>query len=231
MNGSDNVETGTTRESPEGPADQADIGTGSIPGAVQMDPEGMDTGPTGSSTATMESPRPFTARRPSGMWGYEVPEPVQNALAPLERVGKQYIAWIGCIVLFIGLFVPAKTYSFSSAIVSVSTSQSLWDYGTFWAVILLLLIIASAGLAYLRDYKWLVVTGGASLVILLLNFLYAFAGVAGFSAHPSWGWILLFPGALLIIAAGAMRATERDAVDDNGLNNIIAAVQNKSATR
>jgi hypothetical protein len=171
------------------------------------------------------------SRRSGGLWGYQVPGSVQDALTPLEPVGKQYLGWIGSALLFVGLFVAAKTYTYTALNINVSASQSLWNYGTFWAVILLLLVAASAVLAYVRDYKWLLVTGGASLLILILNFLYAFSGDVGFSAHPSWGWILLFPGALIIMVAGAMRSTARDAENENGLNNIIAAVQNSSNRR
>jgi len=43
--------------------------------------------------------------------------------------------------------------------------------------------------------------------------------------------ILLLPGALIILVAGAMRSTARDAENENGLNNIIASVQNRSNSR
>jgi hypothetical protein len=211
MNGPDDVQTGPE---PATPGDSAStMGT-------------MQDAPPGAGTAT-EAQRPFRTSRATGLWGFTIPEPVQRALAPAEGLGKQYVAWIGCALLFIGLFVSAKTYTFNGPIVSVTATRSLWDYGTFWAVILLLLVLASAGIAYIRDYKWLLVAGGVSLLILLLNFLFAFSGEAGFSAHPSWGWILLFPGALILIAAGAMRPTPRDAMNDNGLTNVISSFQSR----
>ena len=169
--------------------------------------------------------------------GFKIPVPpgVQNALAPLEQFGKQIVAWAGCVVLLVGLFVSAKTYSYSGGVIfSFSASRSMWDYATFWSVILILLIIASAGLAFIRDYNWLLITGAASLVILILNFLYTFStgvSLSGYSAHPSWGWILLFPGALLILAAGAMRPTPRDAQDDYGLMKLIGQARSQTGSR
>jgi hypothetical protein len=225
MNGRDEFQTGGDSSSQE-----ADTGTatGSTPAAVHDVPG--DIGTMGTA-GFQSSPPPLRKRRSNAPFGYYVPDSVQNALTPLEPVGRQYMGWIGSALLLIGLFVSAKTYTYSALNISVSASQSLWNYATFWAVILLLLVAASAVLAYVRDYKWLLVTGGVSLVILILNFLYAFSGEVGFSAHPTWGWILLFPGAIIIILAGAMRSTARDAENENGLNNIIAAVQNSSNRR
>lgn len=171
----------------------------------------------------------------AGLAGLTVPSSVQDRLSPLEGVGKQILTWAGAVLLIVGLFVSAKTYS--ASFVSASASRSLWDYGTFWAVILLLLALVSAGLAYIRDYKWLLVTGAASLLICILEFLYAFSneieGVSSsaVSAHPSWGWILLFPGALLILVAGATRPTERDAANDAGLNTVVAQLRSRVGNR
>jgi hypothetical protein len=234
MNGRDEFQTGVGADAPTPEAgDGTAAGPATPPAAVHDAPESGATasGVSSIGSSTNTNPPPLKSSRSNGLWGYQVPDSVQNALTPLEPVGKQYLAWIGCVLLFIGLFVSAKTYSYSALTINVSASQSLWDYATFWSVILVLLVAASAVLAYVRDYKWLVVTGGVSLLILILNFLYAFSGEVGFSAHPSWGWILLFPGSLLIMVAGAMRSTARDAENVNGLNNIIASVQNRSNSR
>lgn len=231
MNGRDEFQTGADTSARD--MDDGIIGgAAGTPAAVRVVPGEESTKETGTfQSATGSTPPPLRSGRSNGLWGYQVPDSVQNALAPLEPVGKQYLGWIGAALLFVGLFVSAKTYSYSALNINVSASQSLWNYGTFWAVILLLLVAATAILAYVRDYKWLVVTGGVSLVILIVNFLYAFSGEVGFSAHPSWGWILLFPGALIIMIAGAMRSTARDAENENGLNTIISSVQNRSSSR
>ena len=224
MNGRDEFQTGmgpdTSPHEPPG-------AMGAAPTAVQ---EAPGEGAPGSHASSSTVP-PLRSSRSIGLWGYQVPDSVQNALAVFEPVGKQYMGWIGAGLLLIGLFLSAKTYSYSAFNINASTSQSLWDYGPTWSVVLLLLAAASAGLAFIRDYKWLIVSGGVSLLILILNFLYAFSGVLGFSARPSWGWIILVPAALIIMAAGAMRSTARDNENENGLNTIISSVQNSSGRR
>jgi hypothetical protein len=169
-----------------------------------------------------------------GGFRVKIPQQVEGWLSPVEGVGKQYVAWIGSALLFIGIFLSTKTLTVSAGVFSASGSRTLWDWATFWAVVLVLLAIASAGVAYLRDYKWLVLTGAASLVILILEFLWTFSsGVSypGVSAHPSWGWIVLFPGALLILAAGAAPSTPRDAEDDEGLNKLMGQARSAGGTR
>lgn len=231
MNGRDEFQTGVDAAARE-PDEGMSTGTTATPAAVQEVPGSTrESGASPFGSSTRSTPPPLKSSRSNGLWGFQVPDSVQNALTPLEPVGKQYLGWIGAALLLIGLFVAAKTYTYSALTVNVSASQSLWSYGTFWAIILLLLAAASAVLAYVRDYKWLVVTGAVSFVILILNFLYAFSGELGFSARPSWGWILLFPGALIIMAAGAMRSTARDAENENGLNNLIASVQSSTSKR
>lgn len=229
MNGRDEFQTGLGAETPPEPEEGVAAGVGATPAAVQ-DAPGTGSGAYSSGPAPGAARPKLKSSRPGNMWGYYVPDSVQNALSPLAPLGKQYVAWIGSGLLLIGLFLPAKTYSYSAFNISASTSQSLWDYGTFWGVVLLLLVAASALVAYVRDYKWLVVTGGAALIILIINFLYAFSGVLGFSAHPTWGWIFLFPGVLLILAAGAMRSTARDAENDEGVNSILASIQKGGGT-
>jgi hypothetical protein len=163
-----------------------------------------------------------------------VPPGIPQALAPLEAVGKQYLAWIGAGLLFIGTFLSTKTYSVNAGIFgSVSGSDDLWQWANFiWPLLLVLLAAASVGVAFLRDYKWLVVTGGVSLLILILEFLYTFSsGVSGVSAHPSWGWIVLFPAALLILAAGVIRPNPRDNPDDHGLERFLGQSRNRTGAR
>ncbi len=224
MNGPDEIDTNrnvNAAETVEGPTMQPNVAEYS-----SSKSSGLGNATQGSFGASV--PPPVQPRRPS--IGFAVPPGVQDALEPLRPVGKQYLAWIGSALLLVTLFAfPAKTYSYSVLAINASASRTLWDYGTFWGVILLLLALASIALAYVRDYQWLVVTGAISFLILLLNFLYTFSGVLGLSAHPSWGWILLFPSALIIMAAGAMRSTPRDAENPNGLGNIVAQVQNRSA--
>jgi hypothetical protein len=196
---------------------------------------GVGGTPTGTSGAT-DGATSDGARSVSfpGGFTFRIPQQVEDWLAPVEGVGKQYLAWIGSALLFIGVFLSTKTLTVSAGVFSASGSRTLWDWATFWAVVLVLLAIASAGVAYLRDYKWLLLTGAASLVILIIEFLWTFsAGVSypGVSAHPSWGWIVLFPGALLILAAGAARSTPRDAEDNEGLSKVMGQTRSAGGTR
>jgi hypothetical protein len=239
MNGRDEFQTGVGADaSPP----EADDGTTAKPAAKPAAVHDVpDSGANASGMSSFDSstntpPPPLKSSRSNGLWGYQVPDSVQNALTPLEPVGKQYLAWIGSILLLVGTFLSVKTYTYNGPNLGLnvgipSASQNFWDFSGIWAFIVLVLALGSAGLAYIRDYKWLVVTGGVSFLILVLNFLFTFSGTLGLSARPSWGWIVLFLGALLIMAAGAMRSTARDAENENGLNNIIASVQNRGSNR
>ena len=130
----------------------------------------------------------------------------QSYLTPLEQFGRQPIAWVGSALVFIGVFLPVKTYTVSSSIISFSVSWSLWDLNALWSLIVLLAAVASAFIAWQRDYRLLWVTGGIIALAELINLLFTFSSPAGTSAHPSWGWILLIPGVLLILAAAVLRA-------------------------
>jgi hypothetical protein len=235
MNGRDEFQTGadaSARETDDG----INAGAAGTPAVVHDVPGDASSKEAATFASSSDSTPPtLRSRRSNGLWGYQVPDSVQNALTPLEPVGKQYLAWIGSALLLVGTFVSVKTYTYNGPVginVSIpSVSQKFWDYSGIWAFVVLVLALGSAGLAYVRDYKWLVVTGGVSFVILVLNLLFTFSGTLGLSARPSWGWILLLPGALIIMAAGAMRSTARDNENESGLNNIIASVQNRTSSR
>ncbi len=72
-------------------------------------------------------------------------------LRALEGLGSQKVAWIGSILL-VGIFLPAKA---ASPLRNVTISASFWDFARFAAFLLILLALASADLAYARDYTWL----------------------------------------------------------------------------
>lgn len=127
-------------------------------------------------------------------------ERIQTYLAPLEGLGNQKVAWIGSILLFIGIFLPAKAASIPFA--NITVSASLWDVAKLESFLLILLALASAGLAYLRDYKWLWATGTVASFFLIIEL---FDSLTESYLHPSWGWGVLFPAVALILAAAAMR--------------------------
>jgi hypothetical protein len=144
-------------------------------------------------------------------------------------VGKRYLAWIGAALLIIGLFLNSKTLTVNTAFGTRSTSGTFWDWAPFWGTIIFILALATAGFAYLRDYKWLLATGALTLVILIFQFVYTFSpGVSypGVSAHPPWyTWTLLFAGALAALAASLMRPNPRDNPDDQGVERLIAGLR------
>jgi hypothetical protein len=238
MNGRDEFQTGVSaNEAALGADEGIGPGTAGAPAAVRDAPGGADTmGTTNSGYSTSTTPPPLKTRPTNAPFGIQIPDSVQNALAPLEPVGRQYLAWIGAALLLIGTFLHVKTYTYNGPNLGLnisvpSASQTFWEYSGLWAFVVLVLAIASAGLAFIRDYKWLVVTGAVSFVILVLNLLFTFSGVLGLSARPSWGWIVLFLGALAVLAAGMMRSTARDAENPNALDNLIASVQSRSSSR
>jgi hypothetical protein len=238
MNGRDEFQTGVSaNEAALGADEGIGPGTAGAPAAVRDAPGGTDTmGTTNSGYSTSTTPPPLKTRPTNAPFGIQIPDSVQNALAPLEPVGRQYLAWIGAALLLIGTFLHVKTYTYNGPNLGLnisvpSASQTFWEYSGLWAFVVLVLAIASAGLAFIRDYKWLVVTGAVSFVILVLNLLFTFSGVLGLSARPSWGWIVLFLGALAVLAAGMMRSTARDAENPNALDNLIASVQSRSSSR
>jgi hypothetical protein len=238
MNGRDEFQTGVSADDTALGADEG-IGpaTPSAPTAVRDAPGETGTmGTTTSHSSTMSTPPPLKTRPTNAPFGIQIPDSVQSALAPLEPVGRQYLGWIGAALLLIGTFLHVKTYSYNGPnlglnIAIPSASQNFWDYSGLWAFVVLVLALASAGLAFIRDYKWLLVTGAISFVVLVLNVLFTFSGVLGLSARPSWGWIVLFVGALAVLAAGAMRSTARDAENPNALDNLIASVQSRGNSR
>lgn len=136
-------------------------------------------------------------------------ERVQQYLAPLERFGNQKVAWIGSILLFVGIFLPTKAASIPFA--NITVSASFWDFSKFESFLLVLFALASSGLAYIRDYKWLWATGAGSLFFLAIEF---FNTLTQSYLHASWGWLILFGGVALILAAGTMRPNPRETSRD-----------------
>jgi len=114
-------------------------------------------------------------------------------LRPLEGLGSQKAAWIGSILLVVGIFLPTKAASIPFR--NVTISASFWDFARFEAFLLILLALASAGLAYARDYTWLWVTGIAAAFFLIVEFFQSFTQSY---VHPSWGWLVLFLSMVLL---------------------------------
>lgn len=129
----------------------------------------------------------------------------RNALTPLEGMGRQTVAWIGAALVFVGVWLPVKTYSVSAGPFAVSVSWSLWDLNLFWGLLVLLAAIVTAFAAWQHDYRLLWATGAAIAVAELANLIVSFSAPSIASARPSWGWLFLIVGLLAILAAAAMR--------------------------
>lgn len=132
-------------------------------------------------------------------------ERLRHYLAPLQRLGNQKVAWIGAALLFIGVFLPTKAATIP--FINVTVSVSFWDFSKFESLLLIALALVSGWLAFIRDYKWLWLTGGVSLVYVLVEF---FNALTGSYLHPSWGWLILFPGVALLLAAAALQPDPRE---------------------
>jgi len=132
-------------------------------------------------------------------------ERLRRYLAPLQRLGNQKVAWIGAALLFIGVFLPTKAATIP--FINVTVSVSFWDFSKFESLLLIALALVSGWLAFIHDYKWLWLTGGVSLVFVLIEF---FNALTGSYLHPSWGWLILFPGVALLLAAAALQPDPRE---------------------
>jgi len=134
--------------------------------------------------------------------------PVQNVLAPLDQVGRRTIAWIGAGLLAVAvLLLPVASIS----VLFVNASFKMWTMSHLDWFLLLLCAAVAAGVAYLRDYKWLWAAGGLAVLILLYK---AIDIMTTDGLGLSWGWIVLFPAALLILVAAAMRPNPAEVSGD-----------------
>lgn len=142
-------------------------------------------------------------------------ERVQRYLAPLRRLGNKRVAWIGAALLFTGVFLPAKAATVP--FLNITFTASFWDFSKFESVLLIALALASVGLAFIHDYKWLWITGGVSLLFMIIEF---FDALTSSYLHPSWGWLILFPAAGMLLAAAALK---RDPSESSG--NAVSVVR------
>lgn len=126
---------------------------------------------------------------------------------------------IGGALVIIGIFLPLVTVSVEQA--GISQSASFFDSikaGSWEGYVLILCGIASIVLAVLRKYRFLIITGVITLLVVVLNYINLKSGLAkalgvadadalermGVSVAVQWiGWLVLIVGALILIAAGA----------------------------
>lgn len=198
-------------DTPDGVGQEQDVQAADTT-APAAEPVGAGVGSTTSrpssgigSGSTMGSMGSRFTSATSGIENSAAAARAQGYLTPLEQFGRQPIAWLGSALVFIGVFLPVKTYSVSAGLFSVSVSWNQWDLNSLWALVMLAAAVVSAFVAWQRDYRLLWITGGIIAVAELINLLFTFSAPTGASAHPSWGWILLIPGVLLILAAAVLR--------------------------
>ena len=135
---------------------------------------------------------------------------------------RQVLGILGSILLFFGVFAPI----ISAPIVG---NLNYFQNGRGDGVVVLVLAVVSIGLVLAKRYGGLWVTGAGSLAVLLFTFVNfqlrmsqmqeemelklagnpfrGLADVAMKSVQIQWGWAILVIGAVLLIAAAALRDT------------------------
>jgi hypothetical protein len=127
---------------------------------------------------------------------------------------RRLLAFVGTFLLFIGVFLPIME-------IPIVGSVDYFRDGEGDGVIVLLFSLISLGIIFLNKYKFLLYTGIASLITILVTFAditvkmneikdeyaadmegnpFGFVGDAMLeSISYSWGWLVLIAGAALLI--------------------------------
>ncbi|MEO6484686.1 MAG: hypothetical protein ABIO54_04175 [Pyrinomonadaceae bacterium] len=135
----------------------------------------------------------------------------------------QILGLAGSAILFVGVFMPIIS-------LPIVGSMNYFQNGRGDGVIILLIAILSGFLSLGKRYRFLLYTGGGSLIILALTFIFfqvrmsqaqaemkksmgnnPFAGLGDAmmnSVQISWGWAVLILGAVLLIAAALIKREE-----------------------
>ncbi len=162
-------------------------------------------GGMGSMNAAMPSAAQLAQLRQVGSRLDPIAGPLQQPLAPLEAVGPRMLAWIGSALLALGFLIfPVFSFSFSIGGFSTSNSYRIWTYSHGQWLLYLLLTLASLALAYLGLYRLLLITGALTLLLALYGFFDGFG--LPYVSH-SFGWLIIFLGAIGILLAGIVRET------------------------
>ena len=133
---------------------------------------------------------------------------------------KSVLGILGSVLLFLGVFLPIIS-------VPIVGGINYFRNGRGDGVIILVLAVASLLITLRKTYRALWVTGFASLGILAFTFIHLqvrmsqaksqmeseladnpFRGIADIameSVQMQWGWAVLVIGAVLLIAAAAMK--------------------------
>lgn len=131
----------------------------------------------------------------------------------------QWLGISGCILLMVGIFAPLIR-------IPIVGSVNYFQNGKGDGVFILILAIISLALLIIGRFKWLWITGFASLGLISFTLIFLvrliselestlqedlsdnlFSGLASLlmeSVQIEWGWLLLVGGAILVLAAAAL---------------------------
>lgn len=124
---------------------------------------------------------------------------------------RQVMGLVGSAALFVGVFAPLVN-------LPLLGSMNYLQYIEIGGIFLIILAITSLILTLRRDYGGLWITGLISLGMVALPFIdfQVRKSQPGSSAwllqfvQFTWGWALLLVGAILVIAAAAVKGTKQN---------------------
>lgn len=154
----------------------------------------------------------------------------------MEFSKQQLVGLVGGIVLLLGVFLPIVS-------MPIAGSISIFSSGRIDGYVLLGLAIISLILAFINNIKPLRITGGVSLLIVVIDFIYLlyklnsikgdvadklkgnpFGGMAEAmmsTVQIQYGWVFLFIGSLLLVYAAFAKVVNKPVE-----NNIDPSIQN-----
>lgn len=137
---------------------------------------------------------------------------------------KQILGLIGSIILFIGVFTPVLS-------IPIMGNITYFQNGKNEGTIVLVLAVVSFILVLAGKYRWLWITGPASMAVIAFTFFNfqmkmsdikakmggsiagnPFKGLAEMAMQTvqlQWGWSLLVTGAALVIVSAAIKEESR----------------------
>lgn len=150
----------------------------------------------------------------------------------MEFSKQQLVGLVGGVILLLGVFLPIVS-------MPIAGSISVFSSGRVDGYILLGLAIISLILAFINNIKPLRITGGISLLIVVIDFIYLlyklnsikgdvsdklkgnpFGGMAEAmmsTIQIQYGWVFLFIGSLLLVYVAFAKVANEPVVNDVNL--------------
>lgn len=124
---------------------------------------------------------------------------------------RQVMGLVGSVALFVGVFAPLVNFPLRG-------SMNYLQYIPIGEIFLIISAITSVILTLRRDYGGLLIIGLISLGTVAFPFIHVQVRKSqpGLSAYLlqfvqfRWGWALLLVGAILVIAAAAVKGTKQN---------------------